>query len=171
MIRALSLTLLICLLPSHAIDRNSILLASDELVTFSQPALRDRYHNLIYELRCPKCQNQNLADSNAPISTDMKVQVHQMLEQGLSDRQIKDHFVARYSEFVLYRPDVNPRTWLLWLAPGLLLLIGIAIIWRQFRSDRSPGRNAINGDTATTELSAQQQQRLQQLLNRETDQP
>jgi len=170
MIRILSLALLICLLPSHIIDRNSLLLASDELVTFSQPALQDRYHRLIYELRCPKCQNQNLADSNAPISTDMKVQVHQMLEQGLSDREIKDHLVSRYSEFVLYRPDVNARTWLLWLAPGLLLLLGMAIIWRQYRSDPSMGRPAAKVDAATTELSAQQQQRLQQLLNRETDQ-
>lgn len=170
MIRVLSLALLICLLPSHAIDRTSKLLASDELVSFSQPALRDRYHRLIYELRCPKCQNQNLADSNAPISTDMKVQVHQMLEQGLSDREIKDHLVSRYSEFVLYRPDINPRTWLLWLAPGLLLLIGIAIIWRQYRSGGSPAPNSTATDITTTELSAQQQQRLQQLLNRETDQ-
>ena len=86
---------------------SSQLLASSEIVEFSDESLRGRYQQLIQELRCPKCQNQNLADSNAPISQDLRAQVQGLLEEGMSDRQIKDYLKARYSDFILYRPEVN----------------------------------------------------------------
>ena len=121
--------ILLSLTPSAYFDGQSDLSASTEMVEFSQPELRQRYYSLIAELRCPKCQNQNLADSNAPISTDMKAQVHRMLEQQKSDAEIKAYLVSRYSEFVLYRPSVNKKTWFLWVSPVILLVITLLILY------------------------------------------
>ena len=84
--------------------QTQLLLANAEVVAFSDESLRPRYQQLIEELRCPKCQNQNLADSNSPISNDLRAQVQRLLEEDLSYQQIKDYLVARYSEFILYRP-------------------------------------------------------------------
>lgn len=97
-----------------------------ETYEFSDPALEERYHALSQELRCPKCQNQNIADSNAPISQDLRRLLHQQLEAGASDREILEFMVARYGEFVRYRPAFNAATAILWLAPVLLLLAGAA---------------------------------------------
>jgi len=95
-----------------------------ETYEFSEPGLEVRYRALTQELRCPKCQNQNIADSNAPISQDLRRLLHQQLEAGDSDREILEFMVARYGEFVRYRPAFNSATAILWLAPGLLLLGG-----------------------------------------------
>ena len=84
---------------------------------------------MILELRCPKCQNQNLADSNSPISQDLRAEVQRLLELGMTDGEIQQHLMARYSEFILYRPQVNKSTYLLWIAPIVILLIGIVIIF------------------------------------------
>jgi cytochrome c-type biogenesis protein CcmH len=97
-----------------------------ESYEFSEPELEVRYRALSQELRCPKCQNQNIADSNAPISQDLRRLLHQQLEAGSSDREILEFMVARYGEFVRYRPAFNAATAVLWLAPGLLLLGGAA---------------------------------------------
>ena len=75
-------------------------------------------------LRCPKCQNQNLADSNAPISNDLKEEIQRLLEQGLDDDDIKRALTERYSDFILYDPKFNKNTYFLWLAPFIVLLIG-----------------------------------------------
>ncbi|MDG0969430.1 MAG: cytochrome c-type biogenesis protein CcmH [Porticoccaceae bacterium] len=95
-----------------------------DLVVFSDPAYHQRYQQLITELRCPKCQNQNLADSNAPISLDLRAQIQQLLEKGLSNHEIEQYLTQRYSEFILYRPEVNQKTYLLWLSPLLILGVG-----------------------------------------------
>lgn len=102
--------------------------AGIEVVEFSREELRERYQGLIAELRCPKCQNQNLADSNSPISIDLRNQVRELLEQGLSNSEIKQQLVARYSEFILYRPELNANTALLWGLPPALLLLGIVTL-------------------------------------------
>mgnify|MGYP001489311744 CR=1 FL=1 len=88
----------------------SIAFGLDDLVEFSDPLLRERYDQLTWELRCPKCQNQNLADSNSPISLDLKDEIHHLLERGLSNQEIKSHLTSRYSDFILYRPQVNKTT-------------------------------------------------------------
>ena len=93
-----------------------------------------RFRNLVSELRCVMCQNQSLADSDAMIAHDLRRQVLAMLRAGKSDAQIKDFLVARYSEFVLYRPALEPRNWLLWFGPGLLVLVGGVVVWRIVRS-------------------------------------
>ena len=99
-------------------------LNAEQLITFSDDAYLKRYQNLLEELRCPKCQNQNLADSNAPISNDLKEEIQRLLEQGLDDDDIKRELTERYSDFILYDPKFNKNTYFLWLAPFFVLLIG-----------------------------------------------
>jgi len=107
-----------------------------ETYEFSDPALEQRYRKLSQELRCPKCQNQNIADSNAPISQDLRRLLHQQLEAGASDREILAFMVARYGEFVRYRPAFNAATAILWLAPLLLLLTGAGALLLLLRGRR-----------------------------------
>lgn len=99
-------------------------LAVIETYSFSDPELEARYHRLSQELRCPKCQNQNIADSNAPISRDLRALLHRKLEEGASDEEILDFMVARYGEFVRYRPAVDENTAVLWYAPFVLIAVG-----------------------------------------------
>ena len=159
-----TVAILLSLTPSAYFDDQSDLSASTEIVKFSQPELRERYYSLIAELRCPKCQNQNLADSNAPISTDMKAQVHRMLEQQKSDAEIKAYLVSRYSEFVLYRPSVNKKTWFLWVSPAVLLGITLLILYRNAYRRRS-ANNSSDTQPSENQLSQDQQRRLSALLN------
>lgn len=99
-----------------------------ETYEFSSPELEKRYHRLSQELRCPKCQNQNIADSNAPISQDLRQLVYQQLEAGASDDAILDDMVRRYGEFVRYRPDTRGAALWLWLAPVALLITGLVVL-------------------------------------------
>lgn len=99
-----------------------------ELLEFDTEAERARYQVLIDELRCPKCQNQNLADSNAQIAIDLRNKVRDLMEQGKSDEEIKDHLVARYGDFVLYRPQVKSETYVLWYGPFILLALGFVVV-------------------------------------------
>tara|TARA_B110000977_G_scaffold43689_1_gene59261 strand:- start:3976 stop:4437 length:462 start_codon:yes stop_codon:yes gene_type:complete len=118
-----NLVFLVLLLMSGSVN------ATSDLVVFSDPSYAARYQSMILELRCPKCQNQNLADSNSPISQDLRAEVQRLLELGMTDGEIQQHLMARYSEFILYRPQVNKSTYLLWIAPIVILLIGIVIIF------------------------------------------
>ncbi|MEA9606059.1 cytochrome c-type biogenesis protein [Xanthomonas campestris pv. plantaginis] len=99
-----------------------------------------RFHALTAELRCVQCQNQSLADSNAQIAQDLRREVLALMHEGRSDTQIRQFLVARYGEFVLYRPQVESRTWLLWFGPLLVLLLGgtaVALVVRR-RSVAAP---------------------------------
>ncbi|MFT5757469.1 MAG: cytochrome c-type biogenesis protein CcmH [Alteromonadaceae bacterium] len=95
---------------------------------FNDEVTKIRFNALTKELRCPKCQNQNLADSNSPIAADLRREVYELLQQGKADIEIVDFMVKRYGDFVLYRPRVNSLTYILWFAPGLLLLIGVIVV-------------------------------------------
>ncbi|MDI9239607.1 cytochrome c-type biogenesis protein CcmH [Lysobacter sp. LF1] len=97
-------------------------------LTFNSPAEEKRFHALVSELRCVMCQNQSLADSNAQIAVDLRREVLELMRQGKNDAQIKDFLVARYGEFVLYRPQVESKTWLLWFGPAVVLLGGGLIV-------------------------------------------
>lgn len=112
-------------LPGLAID------TEQELPT---PALQSRYDRLINELRCLVCQNQSIADSNAGLAADLRREVHSMLLAGRSDAEILRFMTERYGDFVLYRPPFVRRTWLLWLAPALLLAGGALIAFRIVRN-------------------------------------
>ena len=87
-----------------------------------------RFHALAAELRCVMCQNQSLADSNALIALSLRREVLQLIRDGRSNAEIKDFLVGRYGDFVLYKPKVAASTWLLWLGPGLLLLVGAGMV-------------------------------------------
>ena len=124
---------------------------------FADETLRLRYLDLIDELRCPKCQNQNLADSNSAIAIDLRNQVYRMLDEGKSDREIVDYLVTRYGDFVRYRPPLKSTTWLLWGTPVLLVLLivaGVLVV----RKQRKPQPDV------SAELSLEEQQRLEVLL-------
>ena len=101
---------------------------------FENAAEEQRFHALVSELRCVMCQNQSLADSNAQIAFDLRREVLDLMREGKTDAQIKDFLVARYGEFVLYRPRMETTTWLLWLGPVVLLLIGGVVVARIIRS-------------------------------------
>ena len=88
------------------------------------------------ELRCLVCQNQTIADSNAELAVDLRNQVREKLEQGMSDKDIIDYMVQRYGDFVLYRPPVKASTWLLWFGPFLLLIGGIVFLGLKLRRGR-----------------------------------
>ncbi|KJH80955.1 cytochrome c-type biogenesis protein CcmH [Pseudomonas sp. KSR10] len=95
---------------------------------FKSDAERERYRTLVEELRCPKCQNQNIADSNAPIAMDLRREIYRMVEEGQSNEQIVDYLVARYGDFVRYKPPVNAKTLLLWYGPIALLVLGFGVL-------------------------------------------
>lgn len=101
------------------------------------PAQRARYQHLAGELRCLVCQNQTLADSNAELAADLRLQVEKMIVAGRSDDEIKRYLVDRYGNFVLYRPPMQESTWLLWLGPFAMLVIGALVWWRAQRRARS----------------------------------
>jgi cytochrome c-type biogenesis protein CcmH len=111
-------------------------LAVIETYEFSSPGLESRYKALSQELRCPKCQNQNIADSNAPISRDLRAIVHEQLEAGATDEEVIDFLVDRYGEFVRYRPGMDSNTLWLWSAPLILLVMAVAVVVTQIRKDR-----------------------------------
>lgn len=102
-------------------------------LSFNDNGEERRFHALVAELRCVMCQNQSLADSNAQIAHDLRREVLGLMRQGKDDAQIKDFLVARYGEFVLYRPQVESKTWLLWFGPALVLLAGGFVVARIVR--------------------------------------
>ena len=109
---------------------------ADEILQFSSALNKTRYQSLIEELRCPKCQNQNLADSASGIAVDLREQVHQMIENRKTDQEIIEYMVARYGEFVLYRPQQSSATFLLWYGPFILLGLGLVAFVLVLRANR-----------------------------------
>ena len=102
--------------------------AIDTEAAFSDPALQHRYESLNRELRCLVCQNQTIADSNAPLAQDLRREVREMIAAGKTDDEIRTFMIDRYGDFVLYRPRMTAQNFLLWAAPVLLLLIGAATV-------------------------------------------
>ncbi|OQX33657.1 MAG: cytochrome c-type biogenesis protein CcmH [Oceanospirillales bacterium LUC14_002_19_P2] len=131
--------------------------ASIDTWEFDDPAQFDRYKVLTEELRCPKCQNQNIADSNAPIANDLRAEVYRMLQTGQSNEQIVDFMLDRYGEFVLYKPRLSAGTLLLWFGPLLFLVAGGVTLFVIIRRNRQTTLQADN-------LTAAEKDRLKQLL-------
>jgi cytochrome c-type biogenesis protein CcmH len=133
------------------------------------PAAERRMMALAAELRCLQCQNQTLADSEAPLALDLRQQMRELIAQGRSDEQIKEYLTARYGDFVLYRPPVKAKTLVLWFGPGVILvagLLGLLAALRR-RNARLAAAAAAAGDTPG--LSAAEAQRARELLD--TDDP
>lgn len=122
---------------------------------FQTPEQEQQYRRLVGELRCPKCQNQNLAGSDALVAQDLKERTYRLVMEGRSDDEIVDHMVERYGDFITYRPPVRAGTILLWTGPFLLLLVVAAVlVWRV----RRPAATAVP-------LSEDEQKRLRELLD------
>ena len=102
------------------------------------PALEKRVTGLAHELRCLVCQNQTLADSNAPLAVDLRNQIREQLKGGASEREVIDFMVARYGDFVLYRPPFKASTLALWIGPFVLLALGAFLLVRRLVRRRAP---------------------------------
>ena len=104
--------------------------AVDTNPPFDDPALNERYQTLIREVRCMKCQNESIADSPVDVAADLRREIHTMIGDGKSDEEIANFLKARYGDFILYRPPLEPKTWALWGAPIALLGIGAIVFAR-----------------------------------------
>lgn len=140
--------------------------AAIDTYEFEDEATRERFKKLTYELRCPKCQNQNLQDSNSPIAADLRNEVYKMLREGNNDSEIVDFMVARYGDFVLYRPPVNQMTYVLWYGPAALVILGVIVV---VVISRKKKRLDSQGDDLETHLSKEESQRLKKILDEEAD--
>lgn len=131
--------------------------AAIDVYEFESPEQEQRYRLLIDELRCPKCQNQNLAGSDAGVATDLKNRAYELMMEGKSDEEIRTYMIDRYGDFITYRPPVRRSTMLLWMGPFVLLLLGaVILVWRVRRPAAAPAT-----------MSAEERERLARLLNDE----
>jgi cytochrome c-type biogenesis protein CcmH len=118
-IRITSFALLLCVLSvAHAIDTAP---------AFDDPVQQNRYNDLVHQLRCVQCRSQSIADSNVSLAADLRRQVRELMAAGKSDQDILGYMTDRYGDYVLYNPPVVARTWLLWAAPLLFVIIGGAV--------------------------------------------
>ena len=125
---------------------------------FDKESQRERYQQFIDDLRCPKCQNQNLAGSDAPIAADLRQELRRLLKENKTDREIVDFMVARYGEFVLYDPPFDKKTAVLWLAPIGFLAIGLIVLM-------AIARRRATTVAAPAELTESERAQLQQMLH------
>ena len=137
--------------------------AIDALEFKSAQQERD-YHSLTQELRCPQCQNNNIADSNATIAVDMRAKVFDLLNEGKSKDEIVNYMVERYGNFVTYNPPLTPATILLWLLPLCFVVLGVFFIFR--RKAKTTESAVENSAISSTHLSAEDEKRLQALLDK-----
>ncbi|MFO1365909.1 MAG: cytochrome c-type biogenesis protein [Moraxella sp.] len=158
-VRAMAMVLLVAGLSMSA-------WANIDTYQFDNPRQEAQYRALIEEFRCPKCQNQNLAGSDAPIAQDLKQKTYDMVKDGRSDGEIRQYMNERYGDFISYKPPVRPSTWILWFFPPVLLVF-VMLAW--FIRNRNSSKRAAVIDNPIEEgyapLSAAEQQRLQNLLN------
>ncbi len=120
------------------------------------PVVEQRLVNIATELRCLVCQNESLAGSQADLAKDLRREVRDLIKEGKTDTEVKDFLVSRYGDFVLYRPQVKPQTYLLWAGPFILLLVGIGALVAYLRKRER--------QVADTPLSEEERQRAEALL-------
>lgn len=136
--------------------------AAIELYDFTDDSYQARYKDVGGKLRCPKCQNQSIADSNSPSAYDMRQELYRLLEEGKTDSQIYDFMVQRFGEYVLYEPPMRKDTWLLWYLPPALVVLGLLLAFFLVRS-RSSAKPAI------TLSASERQARIQKILELEKE--
>lgn len=142
--------------------------AAIDVYDFDSDQQEAQYRGLIEELRCPKCQNQNLAGSDAPIAQDLKQKTYDMVKDGRSDGEIRAYMQERYGDFISYKPPVRPSTWVLWFFPPLLLVILlVGWFWQSKRRQRvASGENGVKVESSVAALSAAERAQLDRLLSR-----
>jgi cytochrome c-type biogenesis protein CcmH len=111
-------------------------LAKEAQPSSADPALEERVRKLSKELRCLVCQNETLADSRADLAVDLRDQIREQMRAGKSDKEIIAYLTERYGKFILYNPPIDPTTYLLWFGPFLLLLTGMAVLFRYLKQRR-----------------------------------
>jgi cytochrome c-type biogenesis protein CcmH len=131
--------------------------ANDAAPLVDDPVTEQRLISISEEMRCLVCQNESLAGSRSDLANDLRREIRTLIKEGKSDEQIRSFMVERYGDFVLYRPPVKPITWLLWIGPFVILLIGIGFLFSYLRR-----RNA---SVVTTNLTAEENQKIDALLN------
>ena len=139
---------------------SSVAFSAIDALNFSSPQQESDYHQLTQSLRCPQCQNNNIADSNATIAVDMRGKVFELLQEGKSKNDVVDYMVARYGNFVTYDPPMTASTLVLWIAPLLLVLLGMVFLLRRKPKAQSAVKSQ---DVLTDEDNA----RLAELLNKD----
>ncbi len=141
--------------------------ATIESYKFDSVEQEQRFFDLTNELRCPKCQNQSIADSNAPIAKDLRREVHRLVSDGADNQTVIDFMLDRYGEFVLYKPKLEAKTLILWLGPFLLLLLGVFILVSMVRKHRP---TAVTGlSDGSDDLSDEQRAKLNKALDGERE--
>jgi cytochrome c-type biogenesis protein CcmH len=111
--------------------------AIDTDIAFEDPELQARYEAIIDEVRCVQCQNQTIKDSNALIAMDLRREIRRLMGEGMTDAEVYDFLVARYGEFVLYRPRMSGISLVLWIAPAVFLFFGAIVVVRVLRKRTS----------------------------------
>jgi len=139
---------------------SSMAFSAIDALNFTSPQQESDYHQLTQSLRCPQCQNNNIADSNATIAVDMRGKVFELLQEGKSKNDVVDYMVARYGNFVTYDPPMTASTLVLWIAPLLLVLLGGGFLLRRKPKAQSAVKSQ---DVLTDEDNA----RLAELLNKD----
>ncbi len=132
-----------------------------DTLEFDTSAQRVQFQVLTEELRCPKCQNQNIADSNAPIAIDLRNEVHRMILEGNNEDQVIDFMVERYGDFVVYKPKFDTSTYLLWLGPAFIAFLGFIIVLVTARKKRLPASRT----ASENELSQEEKKQLNTILS------
>ncbi|AJO90376.1 cytochrome c-type biogenesis protein CcmH [Haemophilus influenzae] len=139
---------------------SSVAFSAIDALNFSSPQQESDYHQLTQSLRCPQCQNNNIADSNATIAVDMRGKVFELLQEGKSKNDVVDYMVERYGNFVTYDPPITASTLVLWIAPLLLVLLGVVFLLRRKPKTQSAVKSQ---EVLTDEDNA----RLAELLNKD----
>ena len=137
------------LLASVGMGREAVPMAED-------PKLEARLVDISQELRCMVCQNESLASSHAELADDLRNKVRELIRSGKSDQEVKDFLVSRYGDFVLYRPEVKPLTWVLWFGPFLLLVVAAIFLGVYLRQRRAVAAPAV--------MTEDERERAKQLL-------
>ncbi|WP_394212360.1 cytochrome c-type biogenesis protein [Psychrobacter piscatorii] len=142
--------------------------AAIDVYDFDSVQQEAQYRGLIEELRCPKCQNQNLAGSDAPIAQDLKQKTYDLVKDGRSDGEIRAYMQERYGDFISYKPPVRPSTWILWFFPPLLLIILlVGWFWQSKRRQLvASGASGMTVDSTAEALSVAEKAELERLLSR-----
>tara|TARA_R110001599_G_scaffold311023_3_gene518283 strand:+ start:137 stop:610 length:474 start_codon:yes stop_codon:yes gene_type:complete len=126
--------------------------ASIDVYEFDNEQKRQDFVTLTKELRCPKCQNQDIADSNAPIAADMRKEVHRLLGEGKDKESIVNYMIDRFGEFVTYKPKKSSETFVLWYGPWVLIFIGILIILSVIRMNKKEKYEQIKSSEQVSRL-------------------
>lgn len=126
-----------------------------ETFKFDSPETEKVFHKLSDELRCLVCQNQNIAESNADLAKDLRLEIYTMLSEGKSEEEIVDFMVQRYGDYVLYRPPFKPMTWLLWFGPIIIFVLGLIFVVRFMKAQ--------SADTQAETLSEEEVERIKSL--------